>query len=83
MHVSSNYTDNSTTQVHPAPRAPTNNVAPSNDNNNGIDGDGATSNDMTTSANTGRQRTRALGPFVDAAGRIHSTDHANGLIVLL
>jgi hypothetical protein len=68
--------------MHPAPCAPTNNVAPFNDNNNGINSDGATSNDMTKSANTGRQ-TQALGPFVDAAGRICLTDHANGLISLL
>ena len=56
MAVSSNNhnTDNSTAQAHPVPRAPTNNVAPSYDNKNGINGDGAASNDMATSANTGR-----------------------------
>jgi hypothetical protein len=82
MPVSSKNTDNSTAQANSAPRVPANNVALTKDNNNGIDGDGATSNYTTTSANTGRQ-TQALGPFVDAAGRICSSDHANGLIGLL
>jgi hypothetical protein len=68
MPVSSNNTDNSTAQVNSAPCAPANNVALSNDNNNGINGNGATSNDATTSVNSGRQ-TQALGPFVDVADR--------------
>jgi hypothetical protein len=54
--VSSNNhnTDNSTAPTHPAPHAPVNSIAPSNDKNSEFDGDGAISNDTTTSANTGR-----------------------------
>ncbi len=39
------FVGNSTAQKNSAPSATANNVAPSNDNNNGINGDGATSND--------------------------------------
>ncbi len=70
------FVGNSTAQTNSAPSATANNVAPSNDNNNVINGDGATSND------TSRQ-SRALGRIEDVAGRICLSDHANGLIGLL
>jgi hypothetical protein len=75
--VLSNNTDNDfTAQSNSAPSVTANNVAPSNDNNNGINGNGATSNDTS-------RRSQALGHFVDAVGRISSSDYANGLIGLL